>query len=113
MTRNCTTVYVNFELSDDDNKLSSLNKIENCVSEVRMWMNTNFLKLNEDKTVALVHASINNQTKHNITAIKIGDCDITPSPSARNIGVVFDGEMSMAAHVHQTTSRISLLSGHA
>ena len=97
-----TQLYVNFELSDDDNKLSSLNKIENCVSEVRMWMNTNFLKLNEDKTVALVHASRNNQTKHNITAIKIGDCDITPSPSARNIGVVFDGEMSMAAHVHQT-----------
>ena len=97
-----TQLYVNFELSDDDNKLSSLNKIENCVSEVRMWMNTNFLKLNEDKTVALVHASRNNQTKHNITAIKIGDCDITPSPSARNIGVLFDGEMSMAAHVHQT-----------
>ena len=97
-----TQLYVNFELSDDDNKLSSLNKIENCISEVRMWMNANFLKINEDKTVALVHASRNNQAKHNITAIKIGDCDITPSPSARNIGVVFDAEMSMAAHVHQT-----------
>ena len=96
-----TQLYVNFELSDD-NKLSSLNQIENCVSEVRMWMNANFLKENEDKTVALVHASRNNQAKHNITAIKIGDCDITPSPSARNIGVVFDAEMSMAAHVHQT-----------
>ena len=99
-----TQLYVNFELSDDDNKLSSLNKIENCISEVRMWMNANFLKVNEDKTVALVglHASRNNQAKHNITAIKIGDCDITPSLSARNIGVVFDAEMSMAAHVHQT-----------
>ena len=73
-----TQLYVNFELSDDDNKLSSLNKIENCVSEVRMWMNANFLKVNEDKTVALVHASRNNQTKHSITAIEIGDCDITP-----------------------------------
>ena len=93
---------MNFEFSEDDNKLSSLNQIENCVSEVRMWMNANFLKVNEDKTVALVHASRNNQAKHNITAIKIGDCGITPSPSARNIGVVFDAEMSMAAHVHQT-----------
>ena len=55
---------MNFKLSDDDNKLSSLNKIENCVSEVRMWMNANFLKVNEDQTVALVHASINNQAKH-------------------------------------------------
>ena len=90
---------MNLELSDDDKKLSSLNKIENCVSEVCMCMNANFLKVNEDKTVALVHASRNNQAKHNITAIKIGDCDITPSP--RNIWAVFDAEMSMAAHVHQ------------
>ena len=57
---------------------------------------------------------LNDQTKHNITAIKIGDCDITPSPSAQNIGVVFDAEMSMAAHAFVITiSRISLLSGHA
>ena len=97
-----TQLYANFELSDENNKLSSLNKIENCVSEVRMWMIANFLKVNEDKTVALVHASRKNQMKHNVTAIKIGDCDIIPSPSARNIGVVFDAEMSMACHVHQT-----------
>ena len=97
-----TQLYVNFELSDDDNKLSSLNKIENCVSDVRMWINANVLKVNEDKTVALVDSSRNNQTKHNITAINIGDCDITPSLSVRNIGVVFDAEMSMAAYVHHT-----------
>ena len=97
-----TQLYVTFEVSDEDNKLSSLKKIENCVSEVRMWMNAIFLKVNEDKTVALVHASRKNQMKHNITAIQIGDCDIIPSPSARNIGVVFDAEMSMASHVHQT-----------
>ena len=73
---------MNFELSDEDNKLSSLNKIENCVSEVRMWMNANVLKVNEDITVALVHASRKNQMTHSITATKIGDCDIIPSPSA-------------------------------
>ena len=114
-----TQLYVNFELSDDDNKLSSLNKIENCVSEVRMWMNANFLKVNEDKTVALVHASINNQAKHNITAIKIGDCDITPSPSARNIELYSMLRclwlLTSTRHVvcAITIWRISLPSGHA
>ena len=44
-------------------------------------------------------ASRNNQAKHNITVIKIGDCDITPSPTARHIGAVFDSEMSMVSHV--------------
>ena len=59
-----------------------------------------FSQVNE--TVAVVHASRKNKRKHNITAIKIGDCDIIPSPSGRNIGVVFDAEMSMASHVLQT-----------
>ena len=31
--------------------------------------------------------------------IKIGDCDITASPIARNIGAVFNSEMSMVSHV--------------
>ena len=31
--------------------------------------------------------------------IKIGDCAITPSPTGRNIGVIFDQEMSTVSHV--------------
>ena len=30
----------------------------------------------------------NHRANHNITVIKIGDCDITPSPTGRNIGEV-------------------------
>ena len=41
----------------------------------------------------------NHRANHNITVIKIGDCDITPSPTGRNIGVIFDPEMSMVSHV--------------
>ena len=71
-----------------------------------MWMNTNLLKVNEDKTVALVHAL--RKKRRNITvgptAFKIVDCDMTPSPcpNARNIGVGFDAEMLMASRIHQT-----------
>ena len=65
-------------------------------------MVANLLKVNEDKTVALVLGSRNNQAKHNITVIKIGDYDITPSPTARNIGAEFDSDMSMVSHVKYT-----------
>lgn len=81
------------------NRMLSLRRIEHCINDVRVWMVDNRLKMNDNKTVALVLASRNNQAKHNITVIKIGDCDITPSPTARNIGVVFDSEMSMVSHV--------------
>ncbi|KAI0237102.1 hypothetical protein LSAT2_012421 [Lamellibrachia satsuma] len=46
--------------------------------------------------------SRNSQAKHHITVIKIGDCDITPSPTARNIGAVFDSEISMVGQVKYT-----------
>ena len=62
----------------------------------------NLLKMNDDKTVALMLGSRNNQGKHHIAVIKIGDCDITPSPTARNIGAVFNSEMSMVCHVKYT-----------
>ena len=61
------------------------------------WLH--LLKVKDDKTVALVLASRSNQAKHNITVIKISECDITPSPTARNIGAVFDSEMSMVSRV--------------
>ena len=55
-------------------------------------------KVNDDKTDALVLSSRNNRANH-ITVIKVVDCNITPSRTGRNIGVIFDTEMSMGNHV--------------
>ena len=81
---------------------SSLCRIEHCINDVCVWMVENLLKINDDKMVALVLGSRNNQAKHHITMIKIGDCDITPSPTARNIDAVFYSEMLMVGHVKYT-----------
>ena len=85
-----TQLYIKFEMTDETNRLLSLRRIEHCINDVRGWMAANLLKVNDDETVALVLVSRNNQAKHNITVIKISDCDITSSPTARNIGAVFD-----------------------
>ena len=52
---------------------------------------TNLLKVNDDKAAAPVLASRNDRAKHNITVIKIGDCDITPSrtPSYSSVAFVY------------------------
>ena len=92
--RNCTSV-----IMTEINRLLSLRRIEQILNDVRVWMGDNELKVNDDKTVALVLSSRNNRANHNITVIKIGDCDITPSPTGRNIGVIFDTEMSILSHV--------------
>ena len=74
-----------------------LRRIEYCINDIGVWMAANLLKVNDDKTVAHVLASRNNQAKHKISVIKIGDCHI--SPTAINIGSVFDSEMSMVGNV--------------
>ena len=86
--------YIKFEMIDETNRLLSLCGIEHCINEVCVSMVENLLKINYDKMITLVLASRNNQAKHHITVIKIGDCDITPSPTARNIGAVLDSQMS-------------------
>ena len=86
---------IGFQLCADDTQLYI--KFE--MTEIGAWMGDNQLKVNDDKTVALVLSSRNNRANHNITVIKIGDCDKTPSPTGRNIGVIFDTEMSMVVHV--------------
>ena len=93
-----TQLYIKFEMTEI-NRLLSLRRIEQCLNDVRAWMGDNQLKVNDDKTAALVLSSRNNRANHNITVIKTGDYDITPSPTGRNIGVIFDTEMSMVSHV--------------
>ena len=93
-----TQLYNKFEMTEI-NRYLSLRRIEQCIDAVRAWMGDNQLKVNDDKTVALVLSSRNNRANHKITVIKIGDCDITPSPTGRNIGVIFDTNMSMVTHV--------------
>ena len=99
-------LYITFEMTEI-NRLLSLRRIEQRLNDVRAWMGDNQLKVNDDKKVALVLSSRNNRANHNFTVIKIGDCDITLSPTGRNIGVIFDTEMSMVSHVkhavHHTT----------
>ena len=63
-------------------------------------MGANFLKLNDDKTAALV-AHPQRRPNHGVAVIRLGDANITPSPWAKNIGVVFDDVMSMEQHVTQ------------
>ena len=55
-------------------------------------MSENKLKLNNDKTELLVLSS---RQQHKIARknINIGDCDITSSLTANNLGVIFDENM--------------------
>ena len=94
-----TQLYITFEMTDQTNRLLSLCRIENCINYVRVRMVENLLKINDDKTIALLLRLRNNQAKHHITVITIGVCDITPSSTARNIGAGNVNGLSRKVHL--------------
>jgi hypothetical protein len=73
-----------------------------CIKEIRSFMFSNYLKLNDDKTEVLLIG-----TKHNLKPflnfdMQIGTEIVQRSPHARNIGVTFDSEMNMQKHIQNT-----------
>ncbi len=67
--------------------------------EVKQWMVKNMLKLNDDKTEVIFIGTRQQRSKIDIPHININGSDIVPTSTVRNLGVMFDSEMSMKAHV--------------
>ena len=72
--------------------------METCFDEIRLWMSQNHLKLNDDKTEFIIIGSNPQRAKVFVPHIRVGDANIVPSTSVRNLGVIFDSSMSMDDH---------------
>ena len=95
-----TELYMAFKPSDTISKCDAISRIEACVADIRIWMNDNFLKLNDDKTGLLVITTREELSKISDISIKVGDQSISPSDDApRNLGVIFDSTCCLHAHI--------------
>ena len=85
-----TQLYMAFKPSDVISKCDAISRIEACVADIRIWMNDNFLKLNDDKTELLIITTREELSKISDISIKVGDQSISPSDDPpRNLGVIF------------------------
>ena len=76
-------------------------RIEHCISDIKSWMSSNFLKFNDDKTeMLLIHSRFSRGDLRSYS-VDIAGTKITPSPKARNIGALFDCNFTLEAHVNQ------------
>ena len=87
-----TQLYITFNF---ENLNPSLIKLQSCISDIRTWMITNKLKINDTKTEFLIIASPHLCKKLKYPDLLIGDCKIKPCESARNLGVMFDKHLTM------------------
>ena len=75
-----------------------------CLDDVALWMRSNRLQLNTAKTEVLWCATSRRQ--HQIPQIptRIGNDDIVPANSVRDLGIYVDSDVSMRSHVSRTVS---------
>uniref|UniRef100_A0A8C5A3Y9 Reverse transcriptase domain-containing protein n=1 Tax=Gadus morhua TaxID=8049 RepID=A0A8C5A3Y9_GADMO len=80
-----------------------LSHIESCLSSLTLWMQNNFLKLNSNKTELLLIGSKSTLSKlANPPTLTIDGTTVSPSPQARNLGVIFDSTLSLEPHIRHT-----------
>lgn len=74
-------------------------RVSSCIGDVESWMRSNRLQLNGDKTEVLWCASARRQ--HQLPSEPLLACSdlVAPVPSARNLGIYLDSDLSMRTHV--------------
>ncbi|XP_051785978.1 uncharacterized protein LOC127528836 [Erpetoichthys calabaricus] len=82
---------------DDPDSLDSLTQCLTCISE---WMNSNFLKLNKEKTEIIV---IGNNGYNEVIRNKLDALGLKVKREVKRLGVTVDCILNFKSHIHQTT----------
>ena len=100
-----TQLYISFKAGHSE---GSMEKLTNVISDLRCWMALNFLKLNDSKTEVILVGKKQQCKKAVIPHLTIGDAKITVNSEhpVRNIGAMFDSQMSMKHHI-QTVCKVA------
>ena len=92
-----TQLYTSFNPNDS---AQAMTRMEACIAEIRSWMAKSFLKLNDSKTEFIIFGSDSNMKKVSVRTVSVGDSEVLPSETVRNIGAMLDSSLSMGSHVN-------------
>lgn len=94
-----TQLYTSFLPKDSE---SALERMEECIEEIRQWMGSHFLKLNDEKTEFMLFGTENDIKQVTGWTVSVGGAEILPSRDARNIGAYLDPQMKMTVQISKT-----------
>jgi hypothetical protein len=95
MSHNCI---IFFKKSNVNCQESVIQRLESCLVDIQLWMDTNMLKQNGDKTEAIFFSTPRYKHTSDI-GVTVGGINIAPTSSVRNLGVVLDQSLTMDKHV--------------
>ena len=79
---------------------TAIGQMESCITSVQSWMAKHYLKMNNDKTEFLVISTKQMAQKmEGLLSLQIGSDMISPTPNAKNLGVMIDCNLSMEAQI--------------
>ena len=79
----------------------SVSRLEACITDIRVWMKMNKLKLNDSKTEFMVLSSSRTRNTLSDVTVTIGNDTVGTSNSARNLGVIWDSSLNMLPHINR------------
>ena len=88
-----------FSFNHKEKTESHFSNFEQCLHKIKLWMQENFLKLNDDKTEFILLGSKYSVNNLPVINIKIGNNIINSCTSLRNLGAYFDNIVSMEKFV--------------
>lgn len=97
-------LYISFNPKEPNAAGKALQKLERCIADLQCWMKSNKLMLNNKKTEFLIAGSSQSIKKLPPLQLHVGDDTIMPSSHVRNLGVVFDTNLTMTKQVSSMVS---------
>ncbi len=92
---------IDFDPSSNVSIESALSMLEVCISDIQVWMTCNYMKLNNDKTESF------NKRRMPSVKVQVGSDIIELSETVRNLGLIFDSEMSMSNQVSALSRNVT------
>ena len=97
-------LYMTFKPSKPGSKEACLHQLEGCISDIRLWMANNMLKLNNDKTEFIIFGTHQQLAKTSDISIKGGSMEIHPVDEVRNLGFFMDRFLKNSVHINKLSS---------
>ncbi len=76
-----------------------IEKLKECTDDIKSWMTNNFLLLNSEKTEVLIIRPKNHTSNNLEHCLTLDCCSLDSSSSVRNLGVLFDSNLSFDSHL--------------
>jgi hypothetical protein len=89
-------LYISFSSTDS---ASALSKLSSALDSTYEWLTSNRLSVNPSKTEYLLIGTPQQRVKVISSSVAFHNNILSPSPQVRNLGVIFDSDLSFSSHI--------------